>query len=52
MEKKTDIFRCFIDCLGAVTEGARGECGKDGGGEGMIEILSCVICEFTRRNIS
>lgn len=26
------------------------DCEKDGGGEGMIEILRCVICEFIQAN--
>lgn len=35
-----------MGCLGAKIE-ARQDCVKGEGGEGMMEILRCVICEFT-----
>lgn len=49
VKKEEEIFRCVMYYLGAVMEKAIGNCEKDGGGDGMIEILRCVICAF--RNI-
>lgn len=46
VKKEEDIFRWVMYCPGAVMEKAIGNCEKDGGGDGMIEILRCVICAF------